>query len=184
MKKVIISGLLSIITTITVAQNKTYIGGGLSMDMIEINEIGKDFDNGISAEAVIGITMDNNFGGEFKFSNSIISSEVSDGGDSIEVDTRVISFLATYSHRLNEKITIMPKIGFSNIKATAKVHLYGESESYSDTETDLTFGIDAKYSLSPISNLYMGYTIYDIDNGDFSQLLIGYQQLLDMSLFD
>ena len=184
MKKIILFGLLPLITTMGMAQNRAYIGGGISMDMVDIDGINKDFDNGISGEAVIGIVTDNKFGGEFKISNSIVSSEVSDDGDSLEVDTRVISLLGTYSHQLTNDLVIMPKIGFSNIKAKGTLHEYGGSESISSSETKLTFGVDAKYRISSDANIYAGYTIYNVDDGDFSQLVMGYQQSFNTDLFD
>ena len=184
MKKTILLGLLSLVTTMAMAQNSAYFGGGLSMDMVDVDGINKDFDNGISGEAVIGVIADNKFGAEFKISNSIVSSEVSDDSDSLKVDTRVISLLGTYSHQLTNDLVIMPKIGFSNVKAEGKWHVYGNSETTSSSETKLTFGVDAKYRISPEANIYAGYTIYSVDDGDFSQLVVGYQQSFNTNLFD
>jgi len=184
MKKMILLGLLPLITTLAMAQNRAYFGGGLSMDMIDLDGVNKDFDNGISGEAVIGVIADNKFGAEFKISNSIVSSEISEGSDSLEVDTRVISLLGTYSHQLTNDVIIMPKIGFSNIKAKGTWHVYSGSETISNSETKLTFGVDAKYRISPQANIYAGYTIYSVDDGDFSQLVVGYQQSFNTNLFD
>ncbi len=167
-------GALSLVSTMAMAQNSIYAGGGLSMDMVDIDGL-KDFDNGISAELLVGITMENNFGGEVKFENTITAAEINSGGESFELETTIISFYGTYAFPATPELTIMPKIGYANMKTETDYSYYRGNTNADESDTGLVFGVDFKYNISPLGRIYAGYTIFNVDNGDFSKLAVGYQ---------
>jgi len=175
MKKIVTGVLaLSLITTLASA-NGLYVGAGVSIEDIE--SFG---DNGQALELSLGTVFDNNFGVEGKFTKSINSAEGSEGAISAEMDVTTLSIFATYNANLTPDFTLTPKLGFTNFKTDISATDGTLSASVDDTSRGFTFGLDAKYSITPNTKLYIGYTEYDPDfegtSFDASQIAFGVQQ--------
>jgi len=175
MKKIVREVLvLSMITTFASA-NSLYVGAGVSLEDIE------DFENnGQALEISLGTVFDNNFGVEGKFTKSLSSSDGSDGTINAEVDVTTVSIFATYNANLTPDFALTPKLGFTNFKTDISATNGTLSASGDDTSRGFTFGLDAKYSITPNTKLYVGYTEYDPEfegiSFDASQIAFGVQQ--------
>jgi predicted porin len=175
MNKILTSVLtLSMVTSISIAQTTMYVGGGAAMEMIE------DLDNGVATELKVGMVLDNNFGLEAKVSKSIVLPEDSESGLTIEADIMTLSLFGTYNHQLTPEFTLIPKVGFSNFMTDLEASNGVNSASADDNSLNFAFGLDATYSFTPTTSLYVGYTIFnpefESDDFDASHFSIGIQQ--------
>lgn len=178
MKRIILIGVsLSIITSMAMADFTSgvqkYFGGGISLEDIEDAN-----DDGIAGELSIGGVFSNNFGVEAKFTKTLSKAEEKNGRLIVEIDVTTVSIYGTYSHNLSPEFIVMPKIGFTNFLTDLDTN---DGRSEDDGSLDLSYGIDLKYSFSPSTRMYLGYTFYNPefegDDFDAKHLSIGIQQL-------
>jgi len=180
MTKIIRGALaLSMVTSMAMADMttgmKSYVGAGVVMEEIE------EFDMGTALELTAGTVFSNNFGVEAKLSKTIVPAEDSEDGITAEVDVMTISLFATYNVPLSPEFTLVPKVGFTNFSTDIEAsNNRGQSASADDSNMNFSFGFDAKYSFSPTTNLYVGYTVFDpeFEGEDFdaSHISFGLQQ--------
>ena len=172
----IITGMLalSMMTSMALAENKMYVGAGAAMEVIE------DLDNGVAFELKAGMVLDNNFGIEAKFTKSISLPKDTQNGITIEGDFTTISLFGTYNYTLTPELSMVPKIGVSNFKTDLEATNGVQSASADDNNMNLVYGIDFLYAVTPLTNLYAGYTIYnpefENDTFDASHFSLGIQQ--------
>ena len=181
MKKIITGALaLSMITSMAMADlisdmKTTYFGGGIAMEDIEDAD-----DNGIAVELNVGAVFTNNFGVEAKLSKSVSPAEDNEGGYKAEVDVMTISLFATYNLPISPEFTLVPKLGFTNFMSDVEESYRGSSNSEDDSNMNISFGVDAKYSFNPTMNFYVGYTVFNPEfkgeDFDASHFSIGIQQ--------
>jgi len=152
----LITGLTLLTSTLS-AQNQMYAGAGLGMDFIEDAD-----NNGILGELSIGTVFDNNFGLEGKFSTSISDSEESQNGIKEKDSITTLSVFLTYTHAIDQQLSLTPKIGFSKTTVDAKrSDNFGGTASHDDSDTGISFGLDVKYKYNPTTYIYAGYTLFD-----------------------
>ena len=188
MSRIIIAILaLSIGTTLLTAESKTYAGVGVVMETVEEieSDITVDLKAGVAVEAKGGISFENSFGVESRVTNSIIGAKGSEvfGNRKLttEADVTTLSLFGTYTYQLIPKFAIIPKVGLTYAMIDLDIEL-GDEKLEGDDDTDLSFsyGVEAQYSLTSTTDLYVGYTIYNIEfNGekfDASHLSIGIQK--------
>jgi len=166
--------ILSTLTSFALA-NDIYVGAGVSIEDADVANNGQAF------ELSIGTVMENNFGVEAKLTKTISpSDEAVTSTVTGEVDITTISIFATYNAEITPDFTLTPKLGFTNFKTNIELSDGVSSASGDDTTTSFTFGLDAKYSITPNTKLYIGYTKYDPEfkglSFDANQIAFGVQQ--------
>ena len=188
MKKMIIALVaLFTVTTVTMAESKTYASMGMAVELIDESdtEISVDLQAGVAIELKGGIFFDNNFGIEGSVSKSIKNAEGSEvffnKNFSAEADVRTIYLFGTYNYRLNSSFFIIPKIGFTHTNIDLNLKMDGDRlENTEDSNSDFSYGVEAQYSLNSSTNIYMGYTLYNLEfdgsSFDGSHLSVGIQQ--------
>jgi hypothetical protein len=173
--RILLSALALLATTTFATAEYRYVGAGIVLEQLEDMD-----DDGIAGELNAGIVFDNNIGAEFKLTKTFVKSEVKESGMKGEFDATTLSLFATYNLAVSPEFTIMPKVGISYFSIDIDASYAGISGSDDDSSTNISFGIDAKYSLSQVMDLYVGFTVYNPDyrgeDFDANQFSFGIQQ--------
>ena len=178
---------LSIVTTVTVAESKIYASTAIAIELIDDSDTDMDVNlkAGVSLELKGGIFFDNNFGIEGKLTKTINSAKgsktVFNKTLSIEADVSTLSLFGTYNYQITPNFSLVPKVGFTYTDIELNFEMDGDNlEDKEDSNSNLSYGVEAQYSFTPTTNLYIGYTMYNLefDNTSFdaSHISVGIQQ--------
>jgi len=162
MKRIIIGVLaLSTITTMSIANEKFYVGIGTAMEMVDGYD-GSD-DTGTAIELKVGKNFSKNFAIEGKLTKTISSAEVDidDGGfqyyPNVKVEATTYSVWGVYNYPLTHDLILSPKIGF--LKEKISLTQEGNSIDGND-DSGLAYGIELKKSFPNFGfDIYAGYNI-------------------------
>jgi hypothetical protein len=172
--------LLTLLSTLILQANSTYIQIGIGLDQLESAD-----DDGINLQSSIGTTLPNGIGLEMKLTKSVTNSIGLYGNNITESDLFTTSLFTNYTIRMDEVFSIVPKIGitYHNIDL---VDYYKNNRFINKREEDIGFsyGVDLYYDLNDISSVYGGITTYnpkDESNHsyDSNTIYIGYKYNFD-----
>ena len=178
MKKLLTGALaLSMITTMSMAENGFYVGGGTAIEMVEGSYNGST-DTGTALELKVGKIFSNNFGIEGKITKTISPAKVdmletsSTYYPDVEVDITTFSLWAMYQYNITSDFSILPKIGF--VKADFEFTASNGVSLPKSNDSKVAMGIEVKKNLPTLGfDIYAGY---DYLASDVQQLSFGIQK--------